>query len=206
MLGKKIAWVWGPQHDKEWEDIKNILSSSPVLAYYDSRKPTKVSTDASRDGLGAVLLQQHDGEWNPVAYGARSLTSAETRYAQIEKECLGLAYGCEKFHHYIYGLDEVQLETDHKPLVPLSKKDLNDMTPRIQRLMLKLQRHNYNLSWTPGKNLYLADTLSRADLGKDGETPSEMSEPDVQVHMVMQTLSMASDQMERIAAEKTAHV
>ena len=58
-------------------------------------------TDASKDGLGAVLLQEHNGNWDPVAYAARSMTAAEQRYAQIEKENLGLIFGCETFHDYI---------------------------------------------------------------------------------------------------------
>jgi hypothetical protein len=132
LLCKKMMWAWGPEHETEWEDLKSTLASRPVMAYYDPKLPTKVSTDASKDGLGAVLLQRHDSDWKPVAYGARSLTECEQRYAQIEKECLGLAYGCEKFHCYIYGLDKVELETDHKPLIPLSHKPLNDMSPRIQ--------------------------------------------------------------------------
>ena len=57
----------------------------------------------------------------------------------IEEELLGLVWGYSKFHEYIYGLDIV-LETDHKPIVALSNKSLNDMSPRIQRLMLRLQK------------------------------------------------------------------
>ena len=68
-------------------------------------------------------------ERKPVAYGARGLTGCENIYAQIEKECLRIAYGCEKFHHYIFGLKSVLLERDHKPLIALSQKSLIDMTP-----------------------------------------------------------------------------
>ena len=65
-----------------------------------------------------------------MAYAARSMTVTEQRYAQIEKECLGLVFGCTKFHHFIYGMSEVVLETDHKPLIPISRKPLNDMSPK----------------------------------------------------------------------------
>ena len=93
------------------------MTHKPVLTYYDVTLKTKVSTDACKDSLGAVLLQMYGTDWKPVAYAARSMTSA-------------------KFHEYIYGLDIV-LETDHKPIVELSNKSLNDMSPRIQRLMLR---------------------------------------------------------------------
>ena len=81
--------------------------------------------DASKDGLGAVLLQDHDGDWKPVAYAAQSMTEREQRYAQIEKECLGIVFGCDKFHSYVFGLPHIELETDHKPLITISKKHSN---------------------------------------------------------------------------------
>ena len=130
-----------------------------MIPFYDP----KISTDASKDGLGAVLLQKHPQGWKPVAYGARGLTDSECRYAQIEKECLSIVFGCQKFHHYVFGLPALTLETDHKPLVPLSQKPLNTITPRLQRLMLKLQAYNFTIVWTPGKELYLADALSRSN-------------------------------------------
>ena len=92
--------------------MKTLLTHKPVLAYYDVTLKTKVSTDACKDSLGAVLLQMHVNDWKPFAYAARSMTSAETSYAMIEKQLLGLVWECNKFHEYIYGLDIV-LETDH---------------------------------------------------------------------------------------------
>ena len=59
LLCKKVMWAWTHEHDKEWKDIKQVLSTNPVLAFFDAKLPTKVSTDASKDGLGAVLLQKH---------------------------------------------------------------------------------------------------------------------------------------------------
>lgn len=201
LMCKTNVWCWGPEHESEWQEIKRILASDPVLAYFDCSKETKVSTDASRDGLGAVLLQLHGSEWKPVAYGARSLTDSERRYAQIEKECLGLAFGCSKFHNFIFGLPKVLLETDHKPLVPLSLKCLDDMSPRIQRLMLKLQRYRYELSWTPGKYLYIADTLSRASSGKVQSGRGMSARMEAHVNMVFNTLPASKSQLARIEQE-----
>ena len=74
--------------------------------------------------------------------------------------------GCGKFHEYIYGLDIV-LETDHKPIVALSNKGLNDMSPRLQRVMMRLQKYNFTVEWIPGKDLVIPDTLSRASFNID---------------------------------------
>ena len=118
-----------------------------------------MSSDASKDGIGAVLLKLHNDTWRPVAYAARSMTSSECRYAQIEKECLSLMYACEKFHEYVYGTTFLG-ETDHKPLVSIHQKSLCDMTPRLQRMFLRLRRYDLKLDYTPGKFLVIADTLS----------------------------------------------
>ena len=63
----------------------------------------KVSSDASKDGIGAALPQEADGQWMPVTYASRSMTAAECNYAQIEKEQLGVVFACERFHSYTYG-------------------------------------------------------------------------------------------------------
>ena len=70
-----------------------------------------VSCDASNSGLGAVLLQ----EGKPIAFASRSLTDAETRYANIERELLAVLFGLERFYQYTYGRD-VTVQSDHKPL------------------------------------------------------------------------------------------
>ena len=116
LLRKDVSWQWHPEHDKAWEDVKQILSNHPVLQYYDETTPLKVSTDASKDGIGSALLQEVDGHWMPVAYASRAMTESERSYAQIEKEMLGVVYGCERFHCYTYGRT-FTVETDHKPLI-----------------------------------------------------------------------------------------
>ena len=177
LLRKDVSWQWHPEHDKAWEDVKQILSNHPVLQYYDETKPLKVSTDASKDGIGSALLQEVDGHWMPVAYASRAMTESERNYAQIEKEMLGVVYGCERFHCYTYGRT-FTVETDHKPLIAIIRKLLCDAPPRLQRLLLRVQRYDFTLQYTPGKHLIIAATLSRAFLSRI--VPSD-TEADVQI-------------------------
>lgn len=83
---------------------------SPQLTYFDPGKPVVLKTYALQFGLGETLLQ--DGE--PVDFASKSLTRAEVKYAQIEKEMLSILFGCKKFPQYLYGR-EVNDHTDHKP-------------------------------------------------------------------------------------------
>ena len=162
LLHKKVEWVWEAKHADAFISLKRLIVEAPILKFFNPILPIKVSTDASKSGLGAVLLQQHGDEYFPVAYAARAMTLAEQRYAMIEKELLGIVFACEKFHQYIYGLPNVVIENDHKPLSALFNKSLSSCPLRVQRFMLRLQLYDFTFMFTPGRFLYTADTLSRS--------------------------------------------
>ncbi|GBM56138.1 Retrovirus-related Pol polyprotein from transposon 17.6 [Araneus ventricosus] len=145
--------------ETDFELIKKKLLEAPCLQIFDFNKPVILSVDASIYGLGAVLLQNSQ----PVAYGSVSLTNTQHRYAQIEKEFLAEIFGLEHFNYYTYGRN-ITVETDHKPLLGLSKKPYDSLSPRLQRMLLRLNKYNVNLIYVLGKHLIIAYTLSRAQL------------------------------------------
>ena len=130
-----------------WTGIKDTLSKHPVLQCYAESKTLSGSTDASTYGIGAVLLQETDGEWMPVAYASSSMEAAGRNYADVEKEQLGVVFACERFH--TYGRRTI-VETDHCPLVAISRTHLGDASPILQRLLLRIQKYDLNLEYTPG--------------------------------------------------------
>lgn len=112
LMDKDAAWCWLAQHESAFQQIKSLVTSTPVLRYYDVMEEVTIQADASEVGLGATLLQ--NGQ--PVCFASRSLSPTEQRYAQIEKECLAVVFACERFDQYVYGREKITVESDHKPL------------------------------------------------------------------------------------------
>ncbi|UYV64758.1 K02A2.6-like [Cordylochernes scorpioides] len=177
LLVKGQDFVWDCSQERAFRKLKELLTTQPILAAYDIRKPTMVSSDASSYGLGAVLKQEgKNGIWRPVAYSSRTMTPTEKRYAQIEKETLAITWACERFQDFLLG-KSFRIETDHKPLIPLfSTKELSSLTPRLQRFRMRMMRFGFEIVHIPGKGLLDADALSRQPLltteGGENERPT----------------------------------
>lgn len=178
LMKQDTLWSWGPDQEEALNLIKKVLCSDQVLRYFDISKEVNLQVDASKGGLGAVLLQ----EGQPVAYASRALTETECNYPQIDKELLAIVFGCEYFHSYLYGR-AIAIQTDHKPLLSIIKKPLQKASPRLQRLLLRLQRYELgSVTYVPGKLLYIADTLSRAYLTDSLSAQDELENEVVMVH------------------------
>ena len=101
---------------------------------------------------------------------------------------LAILYGCQKFDHYIYER-RVVIETDHKPLVAIYEKPLYRATPRLQRMLMKLQRYDLRIMHVPGKEMYISDTLSRAFLSDNND---ELIDDEFDVSLVETQLPISS--------------
>ena len=152
-----MTWDWTESHQQALDSLKEELANPPVLKFFDAAKSVILLVDASKGGLGAACLQEEA----PVVFASRALSDAEKRYAQIEKELLAAVFACRKFHGFVYGR-QVTIETDNKPLISIVKKLLNAAPARLPRMLLQLQKNNLQFVYKKGKELYLADALSRA--------------------------------------------
>lgn len=160
---KDVCFNWSNACEESFRKVKAKVSNTPVLAYFNPDKELTVQVDSSQSGLGVVLLQ----EGRPIEYASRALSDAEQKWAQIEKEALSLLYGLEKFDQYTFGR-KVTVQNDHKPLATILKKPLSQAPKRLQALMMKLYRYDFQFQYMEGSRLVIADTLSRAYLN-DGE-------------------------------------
>lgn len=205
LLKSQSLWMWGPAQQSAFEKIKELLTTSPTLVYYDVNKRTAVSADASSYGIGGVLLQLHGDDWRPVAYCSRRLTEAEMKYAQIEKECLASVWTCERFQMYLYGLPSFKLITDHKPLIPLMNfKDLDNVPLRCQRLLMRLMRFNPEAEYAPGKTLVVADLLSRSPQEDTEHSLASHTDVECYVAAVLNNVPASPKKMDCIRTETAA--
>ena len=189
LLKKNKEFLWLPQHTEDFQCIVQELCSLKLLKYYYSTKKLYLEVDASQKAIGMALIQsvqeEHESQANdgqqqnqveasvndceksiipndllPVVYSSKTLSDAESQYANIECKLLGEVARVEKFHTFCYGRSTIVL-SDHKPLTSIVRKDLVNAPPRLQRLLLRLQKYYVTISYKPGKNIIFADHLSR---------------------------------------------
>jgi hypothetical protein len=153
-------WKWTDTEEDIFTNLKEILSTPPVLAYPDFNLPFEVHTDASGKGLGAVLYQQHhDNTKHVIAYASRSLSKSESNYAAFKLEFLALKWAVtEKFSDYLTNT-HFTLLTDNNPLTYILTTAKLDATG--QRWASDLGNYNFDIIYRAGRNNTDADALSR---------------------------------------------
>lgn len=160
---------WTTQHQEALEQLVTLLITPPVLAYPDFSLPFTLHTDASDQGLGAVLYQRQNGKLRVIGYGSRTLTPAERNYHlhSGKLEFLALKWAvCEKFRDYLYYAPHFTVYTDNNPLTYImSTAKLNAVG---HRWVGELSDFHFDIRYRPGKSNVDADTLSRLplDMGK----------------------------------------
>jgi len=156
--GKPNAISWEAPLLRAYKTLKAALTCNPVLRLPDFNKSFLLQTDASDKGLGAILLQEHDGAKFPVIFLSRKLTAPEKNYSVIEKECLALVWAVKSLDTYLQGREFVIL-TDHAPLLYLNKAKSDN--GRLMRWALLLHQYRFRIESVKGKDNHGPDFLSR---------------------------------------------
>ena len=192
LLKTSNDFIWTPAHEEAFKESREALSKTIRLRFYDVDKETRLCTDASRTGLGFVLQQTHKETWKTVQTGSRFLTDAESRYAVIELEMLGVAWAIQKCKYFLSGLRHFEIVTDHNPLVPiLNSHRLDEIeNPRLQRLRTRIMGYNFTARHIKGKDNDAPDALSRYPTDKPNrdEELAEMEPTDNSVALTFKEI------------------
>ena len=165
LLRKDTTWEWTSECQESFEKVKEALTSTKVLAHYNSELPVGLACDAS--SVGVLFHRYENGTELPIAYASKSLTPAERNYSQIEREALSIIYGVKKFHQYLYGRHHFLLLTDHKPLLTIFGEKKGIPVSRLQRWAIILAAYTYTIEYIPTKEHGNADCLSRLPMETD---------------------------------------
>ena len=166
----------------------------PVLAYFDKTKKHTIQCDASKKGLGAVLLQ----EPKPVMYVTRALTETEQRYSNTERELLAIVFALKRLNHYTFGRT-ITVQSDHQPLQSIWKKSIVSSSPRLQRLLLRLAHYDINIEFLWGKENVIADALSRVCPLQSSNSKIKDSNIDViPIHHITQSALVSKTRLQEL--------
>ena len=183
LLSTKNEFLWSTTQEEALTQVKKSLTTPPLLSFFDINRPTRLCTDASRQGLGFILQQKTADKWTLIQAGSRFLSDAETRYAVIELEMLAVSWAILKCRLFLAGLQHFVVVTDHNPLLAiLNTRRLDEIeNPRLQRLKSRIMGYNLTAQWTKGSNHHAADALSRHPT-KDPHSEDTIAEHDTQLN------------------------
>ena len=154
LTGKDISFEWDKKEEKAFTQLKEALTTAPILALPTSGRPYTIYTDASRVGLGCVLMQDEKF----IASGSRQLRKHEENYLTHDLEMAAVVFALKIWRSYLYG-ETIQIFTDHKSLKYLFTQ--SDLNLRQRRWMEFITDYDLQIQYHPGKANVVADALSR---------------------------------------------
>ena len=157
LLKKDRPYAWEEKQQNSFERLKEMLIKAPILQYPDFEKSFTLFTDASKNGLGAVLSQKKDNKECVIAYASRSTNKSEANYGITDLECLAVVWAVQHFQHYLF--NPFTIVTDHSALKWL--KTCKIPRGRRARWIMELQQYNFSIEHRAGKANANADALSR---------------------------------------------
>src|SRR5207237_2358845 len=155
-------WYWTPACSKAFEHLKDMFTSSPILAHFDPDRPTRLETNTSDFALGAILSQLYDdGKWHPVAYHSRKFLPAEINYDVHDKEITAIVAAFKEWDHLLRSVaEQITIYTDHENLEYFNSTKI--LNRRQHRWAEFLQPFNFRVIYREGRLNEKADAMSRS--------------------------------------------
>ena len=164
LLHENIPWKWTDEHESVFQKLKMSLTSETELTIPNTKHPFFITVDASLIGLGAVLFQLNEqNKMKVISYNSRILNPQEQKLSTLDRELLGIVHALQIYEFLIIGSPHpIHIFTDHEPLLHCFTKKGNFST-RFYRAQMQLTKFSkLKIIHTPGKNLAVADMLSRS--------------------------------------------
>lgn len=194
---------WTSQQEQAFEGLKSSLVHSVVLVHPDFTRPFVLSTDASLDGIGAVLSQVQEGETRarPIAFASKSLSQSQKHYPAHRLEFLALKWSvCDKFSHWLKG-HKFTVWTDNNPLTHILTKPKLDCCE--QRWVAKLASYDFDIKYVLGQQNVVADALSRTPFVKKSVGQRLLAEP--YTHLLAEVKDVSTDSVQNAFRSSSGH-
>ncbi|KAF8747087.1 hypothetical protein RHS02_00394, partial [Rhizoctonia solani] len=158
---KESPWSWGTTEEVAFQELKALVTRSPVLIHSNPKLPYYLETDASGVAMGAILSQQGpDNRLHPIAYMSKSFSGAEANYDTHNKELLSIIKALEEWRIFLEATEKpIQVFTDHRNLEYWMQARTFNQGHSQWRIFLS--NFNFEIHYCPGKQLGKPDALSR---------------------------------------------
>lgn len=182
LLKKDSKWQWGEVEENAFVTLRKMLVERPVLAFYNPTFETQVHTDASKTGIGGILLQREKPclPFKAVAYYSRQTSPEEQHYTSYDLETLAVVCSLQRFRVYLLGL-HFKVVTDCNSLRATFEK--KDMIPRVARWWNAMQEYDFEMEYRPGVSMAHVDALSRNPISTSNLT-SDLSSSEHEVRQI----------------------
>ncbi|SJL13670.1 uncharacterized protein ARMOST_17118 [Armillaria ostoyae] len=203
LTGKEV-WTWGTAQQIAFQQLKNWFAIDVILRIPTEKGQFRVEADASEGAIGAVLSQEQDGKWRPVAFLSKALTITERNYEIYDKELLAIMLALDEWRHYLMGAAvDFKIWTDHQNLQYFRKPQ--KLNRRQARWVTELAEYHFTLHHKPGASNKKADLLSRRTdhpQGQDDNDEITVLSPE---HFRTMIMPMTSETHERIKSATRSH-
>ncbi|RWS00893.1 pol polyprotein-like protein, partial [Dinothrombium tinctorium] len=159
----KKKWKWTEELEIAFNKAKELISNASLLVHLKPEAQLRLVTDASNLQVGAVLQQEENGEWAPLAFFSKKIKPAETRYSTFDRELLAIYLGIKHFKHLLEGR-EFHILTDHKPLTHIFTSKSDRTSSRQARHISLISEFTTDIRYIKGVDNCIADALSRSEI------------------------------------------